>query len=191
MNNNPIISDVENVFKIREVKTIFKIHGTVTIRTIDGSDEKIIDVIDGTVSPWNDLEYIPFQFGTVDFFDFANKGLSSLKGCPHAVTGDFDVSKNELTTLIGGPRSVLGSYYVFNNPLTDLDGAPDEVGHTFTLSWSENIPLLRLLKYDRFHIFGGPNTLMREYAGQKPLRQAIIQCQKKLIDAGFKGNARL
>jgi len=33
--------------------------------------------------------------------------------------------------------------------------------------------------------------IIKKYSGQKPLRQAIIQCQRELIDAGFEGNARL
>jgi len=31
--------------------------------------------------------------------------------------------------------------------------------------------------------------ILRKYIGKKPVRQAIIQCQRELIDAGYKDNA--
>ena len=53
--------------------------------------------------------------------------------------------------------------------------------------------MLSLLKYGKLRILGNDqgNKIMKKYTGQKPLRKAIIQCHKELIDAGFAGNAKL
>jgi len=174
------------------IRKLFCIWGDITINNINGS--QIVDV-DGTVEPYSTsfhIEKLPFKFGKVESFIFSDIGLTTLIGSPH--TADvFNVSKNKLSTLEGGPKTV-GTYYSCNdNPLVNLKGAPDSVGVEFRVSWSENLPLLSILKYDLVFVRGkiAVNAIMQKYAGKKPLRQVIIQCQKELIDAGYKGNARL
>ena len=62
-----------------------------------------------------------------DFFCSQNK-LTSLEGGPQKVGGYFDCSNNKLTSLKGAPKQVGGGFYCSNNKLTTLDGAPEKVG---------------------------------------------------------------
>jgi len=120
----------------------------------------------------------------------ANK-LTSLAGSPNTIGGNFECKANELKSLVGGPKEVRGHYECSGNPLTSLDGLPDSAGFIL-LNWIENLPMLSLLKYD-FNVLDNETFrgIMLKYRGQKPLRQAIIKCQKELIDAGYEGNAKL
>ena len=171
----------------QDVETYFRVHGTINI------DNDIVNV-DGFLTLTRVTEKIPFQFGKVtgDFYiDYAN--LTTLVGCPKTVGGDFNCSDNELTSLVGGPKTVGGSYRCYDNPITSLDGLPDTVGKFFIINWNETIPLLKLVKFNYVDIFNkwSLTEIIQKHCGQKPLRQAIIQCQRELIDAGFKGNAKL
>jgi len=127
-------------------------------------------------------------------FDFGcgYVGLTSLEGCPKHVERDFTCASNKLESLVGGPEFVGGKYDCTYNPLTTLDGIANTIEGILLLSWSENLPMLKILKYN-FRISGNfaVQNLMKKYIDQRPLRQAIIQCQKELIDAGFVGNAHL
>jgi hypothetical protein len=71
-----------------------------------------------------------------------------------------------------------------------LEGAPKEVGGKFYLSWSKDLPLLRLVRYKNIEIFNDQvNEIINKYCNHKPLKEAILLCQKELIDNGFVGNA--
>lgn len=72
------------------------------------------------------------KFGTVKGdFHCEELGLSSLKGCPKVVHGDFLCYGNELEDLEGGPETVKITYNCSANGLTSLKGAPKEVGAAF------------------------------------------------------------
>ena len=60
--------------------------------------------------------------------------LTSLKGAPKEVKGDFDCSHNNLTSLKGAPEKVKGYFDCNNNNLTSLEYAPKEVGDKFNCS---------------------------------------------------------
>ena len=57
--------------------------------------------------------------------------LTSLKGAPQKVGGDFICDDNKLTSLEGAPQKVDGNFTCSNNQLTSLKGAPKEVGGDF------------------------------------------------------------
>ena len=161
------------------------------------------------------LKEFPFQFGKSEGdFDCAHLLLTSLVGSPREVIGQFDCSSNNLKSLVGGPIKVTTNYICKNNFITSLDGGPVEVGNSFNCAgndltsykglpetiggrlmcdWIEDAPILSLLKYNDIIIVshGTVSRILQTYAGQKPLRQAIIKCQRELIDNGFEGNARL
>jgi hypothetical protein len=134
---------------------------------------------------------LPVQFGHVNgnFYCSGNK-LTSLKGAPQTLSGYFDCRDNQLTSLEGSPKSVGGGFYCDNNPLISLEGAPQSVVGIFYLSFSENLPLLRLVRYQHVETFNSQvNVIIRKYFNHKPLKEAILLCQKELIDNGFIGNA--
>jgi hypothetical protein len=118
-----------------------------------------------------------------------NNQLTSLDGAPESVDGDFDCRNNLLTSLAGSPQSVGGSFNCSNNKLTSLEGAPKFVGGYFYCGWSENLPLLRLVRYKKVQTYSRVNEIIRKYSYHKPLKEAILLCQKELIDNGFVGNA--
>ena len=60
-----------------------------------------------------------------------NKGLTSLKGSPKIVKGDFDCSNNELKTLKYSPKIVKGNFNCYNNKLVNLKGSPESVSLDF------------------------------------------------------------
>ena len=57
--------------------------------------------------------------------------LTSLKGSPNHITGDFYCNDNEIVTLIGGPSIVDGDFICNRNNLTTLEGSPEKVGASF------------------------------------------------------------
>ncbi len=125
------------------------------------------------------------------YFDCANNQLTSLEGAPQSVGGYFYCAYNQLTSLEGAPNSV-GIYFDCRyNKLTSLEGAPKEVGGSFYLSWSKDLPLLRLVRYKKVETYNNDqvNDIINKYSNHKPLKEAIIGCQKELIDNGFIGNA--
>jgi len=144
------------------------------------------------------IRKIPFQFGKItDEFECRNSSLVTLNGCPDHVGGDFDCSQNKLSDLIGGPTFVGGDFSCNVNYLKSFKGLPDSVGGIFYCDINKKLPILLLLKYEKVDIGiysdydEQANEIIQKYCGQKPLRQAIIKCQKELIDSGFKGNAKL
>ena len=61
----------------------------------------------------------------------SSNNLTSLKGAPQEVGGDFLCRENQLTSLEGAPQKVGGDFYCGKNELTSLKGAPKEVGGRF------------------------------------------------------------
>jgi hypothetical protein len=123
--------------------------------------------------------------------------LTSLVGAPQSVR-DFYCSYNQLTSLIGAPQSVGGDFYCYNNQLTSLDGAPQSVGGDFHCNWSPTLPLLRtvvakeVVIYDNESEFEEINDILNSSIKDNPgsYRKAALDAKRKLIDAGFEGNAK-
>ena len=171
----------------QDVKRYFDINGLVEI------NNDIVDVI-GSVDMHAAISRIPFQFGKVtDDFGCSHSELTTLEGSPSKVGGKFSCRSNKLDSLKGSPSSVLLFSCRGNPDLTSLKDGPDEVKRTFFCDWIKDLPLLCILKYNRIRILNNDTVddIMQKYVGKKPLRPAIIQCQRELIDAGYKGNARL
>lgn len=122
--------------------------------------------------------------------------LMSLEGCPKRIGRYFSCCFNNLTSLVGMPQFIRGGFDCYQNPLTSLEGLAEHVG-TMRLSYSTDLPLLRLLKLSSDSSFQFVDTpegslqvseILRKYCDD-PSRTNILACQKELIDNGFEGNA--
>ena len=165
------------------------------------------------------MSEMPIPFGKVFNFNCGNNTLTTLKNSPLNVETNYFCGKNpyltslefsplevgivfscwssSVTSLQGcpdGARSVVAS----DCPLEDLIGLPKSLANLLTITYREELPLLRLIETTYYvKINNAPDevTEILEIGKQSrkniPLRQAIIKCQKELIDAGFRGNARL
>ena len=64
--------------------------------------------------------------------DIYGLGLTSLKGAPKEVGGDFWCSYNQLTSLEGAPREIGGGFDCSNNPdLHSLDDIGEVTGKIY------------------------------------------------------------
>jgi hypothetical protein len=163
---------------------------------------------------------LPVKFGKVSGkFDCFNNQLTSLIGGPQSVGGTFDCAVNQLTSLIGAPQSVGGNFYCHDNHLTSLEGAPYSVNGTFSCrnnqltslvgspqsvgdwfycTWSPTLPLLRTVVAKEVAIWKGNNPfkeindILNSSIKDNPgsYRKAALDAKRKLIDAGYKGNAK-
>ncbi len=71
---------------------------------------------------------------TGNFYCEGNE-LTSLKGCPSEVGGNFRCDdNNDLTSLEGCPKKVGGDFDCSRDKLTSLKGCPSEVGGDFDCS---------------------------------------------------------
>jgi len=176
---------------VEEVQKYFDV-GRYSIKIIDGVVD--INAEDCSLADFI-IKKIPFQLGKVTGnLRFIHTSLTTLEGSPETVTGYFSCSGCvNLTNLIGGPKIVGGDYYCYDiDNLESFEGMPDTTSK-FVCDWKPNIHMLKLLKYPNLTIYQNQyvEQIMKKYTGQKPLRQAIIQCQKELIDAGYSGCAKL
>jgi len=102
--------------------------GPITIRS-DG----YLDVNGNVKICDTDLYKLPLKFANVygNFLCHSNK-LTTLKGCPKYVAGDFNCYNNvNLKTLKHGPEEVDGDYSCHENGLVTLKGAPREIKGNF------------------------------------------------------------
>jgi len=183
--NETLSKLIHNYYKMKEL----------IIDNDDGSITVYGDVTITNPDMWNVNGRLPVQFHKIDGdFNCTSRQLNSMAGCPQIVLGNFYFSGNNATDLIGGPEKVLGDYSCYSNPLTSLDGLPKTSPKLFTISYSKTLPLLRLVAFDKISFGGGARSvqrIMNRHVGKKPVRQAIIQCQRELIDAGLAENAAL
>jgi hypothetical protein len=149
-------------------------------------------------------------------FNYSSNNLTDPSGGP-VECGTYFGSGNNLTTLVGSPKIVNNSHYaISSNYLPNLIGATESTLQNFTctriltltsleglpkvtrllqISWNKNLPLLRLLSVPdtckiTFLNHVHPVSIMKKYRGQEPLKKAIWECQKELIENGFDGNAK-
>jgi hypothetical protein len=207
----------EDQTEIEELlKEYFKITGTPTINpdgTVDitgdcslKSDKKVnqLPVKFGKVSGNFDCSHnqltslvgAPQSVG--GYFDCGYNKLTSLIGAPQSVGGYFSCHRNQLTSLVGSPQSVGGYFSCYFNQLTSLEGAPQSVGRAFRCDWSPTLPLLRTVVAKEVVIWKGDtrfkeiNDILNSSIKDNPgsYRKAALDAKRKLIDAGFKGNAK-
>ena len=109
--------------------------------TIDEICEKY-EIENYTINPDGSIDV----YGNVFLY---KKGLTELPLTFNKVTGYFDCSVNDLTTLKGSPKWVDGDFYCSwnNNKLTSLEFSPDYVGNDFYCSHSGLTDLIGSPKY--------------------------------------------
>lgn len=151
--------------------------GSVTIRR-DG----YLDVNGNVKICDTDLQKLPLKFGNVygNFLCHSNK-LTTLKGCPKYVAGDFNCGhnvnlkslkfgpeevggdyschENGLVTLKGAAREIKGNFNAFLNQLTSLVGAPEKIGKNCYLHHN-NLTSLKGPKYIGGSFYVSANALI-------------------------------
>jgi hypothetical protein len=94
------------------------------------NEDLTIDV-DGSV--WLEIEdtEIPVQFNEVngDFILMNSANLTSLKGSPINVFGNFSCRDLNLTSLVGAPDYIDVNFDCSGNPITSLEGMPEVFGN--------------------------------------------------------------
>lgn len=191
------LNEIDNSTIDIRLKTFFNIDGEYSIN--DG----IVNV-DGNVKLIKQTTRLPVKFGIISgLFDCGRKNLTSLIGSPTEAR-NFKCENNKLTSLVGGPKIIGNSYLCFNNPLQSLDGVPTEMAGWFAISYSSNLPLLRLVLINGVKRIaftkGTPissrniqyielSEVLNKYLGKG--KAGAIQCAAELSKLGFKENARL
>ncbi len=181
--------------KIKQlVYSNFDITGTLEIE-----DRKVIASL--ALSLKKDIKFysgrLPISFKSVNaHFLISSAKLTTLEGCPNFVGTMFNCSSNELTDLIGGPKNVGASYICGNNPLTSLDGLPDSTS-LFRVDIGDNLPIIKLIIKPYKIMSANQNltqiiTTYQNYIFEKTMtrKEAILACQKELIENGYIGNAK-
>jgi hypothetical protein len=167
---------------------------------VDGKVNCIGDGYHITFNPIDNLKAMPIKFGEVHgSFICSGSNLITLKGSPDKVMEKFNCRNNLIESLVGGPRTVDGLYNASDNTLKSLDGLPESVKF-LSLDVYPTLPILKLLTVQSSvkHPFRlGSNSMSRilnQYLdvikNGTPMKKAMWECQKSLIDAGFEGNAR-
>ena len=80
------------------------------------------------------LKNLPFQFGHSVDFDITHSDVTSLKGSPTLVDGEFNCSYTNITSLKYGPEIVTADYIISGNRLNSLEFLPRKIGGTFVTS---------------------------------------------------------
>jgi len=114
---------------------------------------------DNTFELDGDDKHLPFQFGIVTGSFLLEKMdyLTTLKGCPRYVGGEFSVTNCEsLTSLKHGPEIVGEGYFAYQNSLKTLEGAPKYTPKQFSV-WENELTSLK----------GGPEYVGGGYTAQK------------------------
>ena len=107
------------------------------------NDDLTIDVDGFFTTTWkgNFPEWI--QFGETDSFQIQGDGMrkgrmgtkdlmTSLRGCPRIVKGEFNCSRQNLTNLVGGPERVTGHYSCsLNQHIESFKGIAKFIGGDF------------------------------------------------------------
>lgn len=159
--------------------------------------------------------------------NLARKNLSSLEGIniPRKVIGDFRCDDNHLTSLKGGPEEVTGNYICNKNlQLTSIEGCPSKVEWSFFCGETKLISLQGIHKLFKdgyikgtfncnktsitSHILGlllipglkmiFANEVSTEFYNAIEIinkhlagERNVIDCQRELIKAGLKEFAKL
>lgn len=84
-------------------------------------------IIREEIQKLNEKSYSDLMGDTTDI-NVSRQKLTSLKGAPKTVDGNFLCNNNKLTSLKGGPKTVGGNFWCHENKLTSLKGAPNDVG---------------------------------------------------------------
>lgn len=93
------------------------------IKDYDIDDDLDVDV-DGDVYLFEKgLEYLPVQFSKVEaHFNIARNQLTTLKGCPYYVQGDFEAGLNQFKNLKHFPKMIWGHANIGACSLESIEG---------------------------------------------------------------------
>lgn len=105
----------------------------------------------------------------LEYLFINDNNLSTLRGCPKEVNGDFYCCDNELTTLNGCPRIVKGTFNCDNNKIKTLKGSPKFIGEDFSIINNELISLKYCTKNVGCFICcrGNPLVDLKNFKGAK------------------------
>jgi len=106
-----------------------------------------------------------------------NKDLASLEGAPETVKGDF----YKLASLLGAPKIIKGSFWCFNNlKLISLKGAPKSIGGIFKCTFNPKLTSLE----------GAPESVGKDFdcSDNPKLTQSEID---KLVKYDIKGEIKV
>lgn len=107
------------------------------------------------------------------------------------INGHFNCEDNYLTSLKGAPVQTGLYFSCKNNPLESLKGLPLKVGALCWVTWTPQLPLLRLLQLTWIRLPEAPQAvddIINKYLGQG--KSGALKCAAELIKAGYRDNAR-
>lgn len=169
----------------------------------------VIGIKEGKISFAGNVSYFPLRgeqskklpvsFETVTGnFNVYSADLYSLEGCPDIVGGKFNCSNNHLENLSYGPKVVKGNYACANNKLTSLIGLPLYINDNLIISYSQQLPLLSILKikgcrkvtfFEKSSVaYEQCANIINRYLGQGT--RGMLSCAMEMIKAGYGSNAR-
>lgn len=79
---------------------------------------------------------VGYPFEVTNYFKCYGNHLTSLKGAPKKIKGDFNVNRNKLTSLIDGPQEC-GSFICSQNLLTSLEYGPKKVQKEYLCGYNQ------------------------------------------------------
>lgn len=182
------------------------------------SENGMVDVDGGDVTMIHPAAQLPVTFSYVSgTFEAHNKGLTTLEGVP-ASCHNLLVNQNALTNLDHCPSDLNWLFVKANrlvnfegslrsvnlidarkNPFKNLNGLENIRVEEIKISYSENLPLLKLLVAKQIYLahdivkldherVNDINNILQKYAGQG--QKGALACAVELSDAGFKENAQ-
>lgn len=123
--------------KIKRIRNICKNAG---IKNYHINDDYSVDVNEDVCLVGFQSNQLPFQFGKVmGDFDCRRSLLTTLKGSPVYVGGNFRVTDNELTTLEHCPKVICENFFASGNLLTTLKYFPESIGGFISIECDQSI----------------------------------------------------
>ena len=125
-----------------------------------------------------------------------NIELTSLKGSPEEIIGDFDCSANYLTSLEGAPSSIGGNFVCDYNAITSLHNIHKQIKKIGDSANFTNNPIvshvLGLLLIEELPYVVFDNEKLEQIIN-KHLKgdRDVFACQEELIENGFEEFAQL
>ena len=127
----------------------------------------------------------------------ADRGLTTLRGCPKKVLGFVDFSFNKLTSLEGIPEEIAGDVHIHHNEITSLKDIHKQIrkmnGHFFAHSNNIASRVLGLMLIDGVTSIklgdGQLDQILNRHLGKG--RAGMLMAQEELIDAGLEEFAQL
>jgi len=135
--------------------------------------------------------------------DLSNRRtITTLKGCPRVIRGNFIASLTKIENLDGAPEEVYGSVLLARTKITSLKDIHKHIKkceHLNISTLSIRGPMLGVLKIEGLNYISFPYGKNAEKAAQiinKYLKQPfgnkrVMECQSELLDAGLDEFAEL